>query len=362
MKKRLIAALLIAVSVVVQSSTTSAFCMESVIVPHSISIVDGILDSECPEDLSFSFGESEVVVPITVCERGSLLIGVRKRWNNPYRGLNLQLYRDSSCTEPVSSIMEFEDSPFASSSVECTETGTYYLRAELLRTNEVDQEMLFSLSVDFVSNVNRSLKEEETVCGFGGSYGTDYSFSLVRDSCAVFSFSGIDSFLNANSISLDLLNSNGSLIRQGIRIIASGMEGEYSAVFTRKAGTYHLRVHSLVPYALSYSCKQVFSSSKETAKRISFNREYFGVVENSSCNWFCLDLNKRQCVHLVYNTSSGSSLNFELLDSNGCPVQTNVISNGVLKTAKKCKKGTYYLRVSTKGYSAEDDYSFVLRE
>lgn len=359
MKKRLIAALLIAVSVVVQSSTTSAFCMESVIVPHSISIVDGILDSECPEDLSFSFGKSEVVVPITVCERGSLLIGVRKRCNNPYRGLTLQLYRDSSCTELVSSIMEFEDSPFTSSNVECTETGTYYLRAELLRTDEVDQEMLFSLSVNFVSNVNRSLKEEETVCGFGD---TDYSFSLIQDGCAVFSFSGIDSFLNPNSISLDLLNSDGSLVRQGIRIIASGMEGEYSAVFARKAGTYHLRVYSLVPYALNYSCKQVFFSSKETAKRISFNREYFGVVENSSCNWFCLDLNKRQRVHLVYNTSSGSSLNFELLDSNGCSVQTNVISNGVLKTAKKCKKGTYYLRVSTKGYSAEDDYSFVLKE
>jgi len=361
MKKRLIVALLTAVSIV-QSSTASASSIENVIVPHSISIVDGILDSECPEDLSFSFGESEVIVPVTVCEQGGLLVGVRKRCNNPYRGLNLQLYRDSACTEPISPIIEFQDSSFVSSSIECAEAGTYYLRADLLRTDEVEQEMLFSLSVDFVSSVNRSLTEQETVCSFGSNYATNYSFSLDQDGGAVFSFLGICSFLNPNSITLDLLDSDGSLVRQGIRIVPSCKDGKYSAVFALKAGSYRLRTHSLVSYVLNYSCRQVFSSSKETAQRISFNKQYFGVVEDFSCNWFFPDLDKKQRVRLVYSASSGSSLKFELSDSNGRPVQTVTVFNGVLKTTKKCKKGTYYFKVSKEGCSAEDCYSFVLKE
>ncbi len=357
MKKRFLVVLLAAVSIV-QSSTASASSMESVIVPHSISIVDGILDSECPEDLSFSLGESEMIVPITVCERGSLLIGVRKRCNNPYRGLNLQLYRDSACTEPVSSSIEFSDSPFVSSSIECTEAGTYYLQAELLRTDEVEQEMLFSLSVNFVSSIPQSLAEEEVICGFGS---TDYLFSLVQDGCAVFSFLGICGFPNPNDITLDLLDRDGSLIRQGI-CIASCIEGEYNTVFSLKAGSYRLRVHSLVPYVLSYVCRQVSFSSKENAQKLSFDQQYNGVIRDFSCNWFRLDLDKKQRAYLVYSTSSGNSLNFELLDSDGRPVQADTVSNGVFKTTKKCKKGTYYLRVSKEECSVKDCYSFVLKK
>lgn len=321
MKRQIVAAMLAA-----SSMLTFAF-------PETQCNAEVISIDESKSYFIFEDGATSQIMPLDIEKKGGLAVTVTQSSINRFSSLRLGLFKDRECTEQCGDYLYlFEEDSSKIGAMPVDGKGTYYLKADLTRTD--DDDTRFYLTTAFASGEDRTLNSGETTSVYSESPVT---FKVRAEKAGIIQLSGVTGRFS-------LKDASGKICTGSVD----------SGLFAVGKGTYNITCDADENY-YTLTCKvkpQIENSgeSKIKARQIAWGTIVNGTVSEGekSADWYKVKLSKKGNVSFSVDVAGNSDLLFRVYTADGKAVDIGKeqLSNGTynFKSNGKWKKGIYYVK------------------
>lgn len=321
--------------------------------------------------------ETTLIYPVIIPEKGAVDFSIVQSNETGFFNLTMELYSDVVCTKQCgNSIYYLENDIYGQGKCFCPYAGTYYLKVMFSRQAEIYDTKTFTLYSSFISNADRSMKENVLIYSYADNSHSDitYKIKVKRTGILIFAASPIDTD-NFTGI-IRLYNAKKKAISAKNQLSGTqGSDSGYARIYyTVKKGTYYLKVSAFQNYFAGYVLEKVKDrSGKSKAKATNLKikgkaKEGVVLVSDSAkkTDWYKIKLKKRTRFTIIVESYVNGRLKMEVCNSKGKTVSFGenylYTAKNKFRTSGKWTKGTYYIKIKKDNKKSSGYYRLKVKK
>lgn len=358
---------------------------------NSTVLEHNMLDTEKDIDKDLDYYEivfekdvKELTYPVEVTKQGVLLMTLKDTDPN-YISLSAQLYEDEGLTKKIGGTIYLssgEENDF--DVAEIKKSGTYYMKFDLSRKYDYNEQLKFLVELDLVPGGIREIKKDITYLAYQ-DYDTSenlYKINVYKTGLVTLNIGfSSENGEYGQSARVTLLNSKKKAISEQVGLYSEKNEdGTYNnelyQFYALTKGTYYIKIDTSGGlHALNYTISNVADKSGASLSKAAGIKvggsAVSGICTNSDkttkVDWYKITLKNDKVVTFNINSKIDGKLKVEICDSKGDTVWYGSFylyegaESGEIQSDGKWGKGTYYIKVYKTDAKSSGYYSIKVK-